>query len=118
MEKNRQKGVSLLITLLVMSALLSIAIGLSGLSIGEIQLARESPSSLVAFYAAESGVEWAMYQDRANGMASQSYSDYNFCLNPSVGICYSVTASGTSPTRSIQSKGSFRNTVRSIESTY
>lgn len=118
MKTKKQKGVSLLITILIMSAVLSIAIGLSSLSAGEIRLGRQSPDSLIAFYAAESGVEWAMYEDRANGRASQSYSDYNFCLDVYNNICYSVSAITGAVGRRIKSDGSYKTTVRSVESTY
>ena len=123
MKKNNQKGISLLITLLIMTAILSITIGIANLSIGEIQLSRESPYSLVAFYAAESGVEWAMFQDRANGMASQSYGNppnppISYCLDSYNNICYKVSASGASPSRTITSDGSYKTTVRSVESIY
>ena len=99
MKKNNQKGISLLLTILIMAAILSIAIGISLLSLGEIKIARESPKSLIAYYAAESGVEWAMYEDRVNGRDSESYYSGKVCLDSNNEICYSVTVEGTSPTR-------------------
>lgn len=118
MKKNNQRGISLLLTILIMAAIFSIAIAVSILSLGEIKISRESTRSLTAYYAAESGVEWAMYEDRVIGKYPQTYSSGRICLDPDDEICYSVDASGTSPSRKIKSDGSYKTTVRSIESTY
>jgi len=118
MKKHNQKGVSLLLTLLIMAAIIAIAIGVSRLSTQEIKISRESSTSMIAYYAADSGVEWAMYEDRANGMASQSYSNYNFCLDTDTGICYNVGASGTSPNRIITANGSYQGVTRAVQLTY
>lgn len=118
MTKHDRKGVSLLLTLLIMAAIIAIAIGVSRLSTQEIKISRESPTSMIAYYAAESGVEWAMYEDRINGMASQSYSNYNFCLDIGNSVCYVVGASGTSPNRTITANGSYKGVVRAIQLTY
>jgi len=115
MKKNNQKGVSLLITLLIMAAILAIALGISKLSLGEIKISRDAPKSLIAYYAGESGVEWALYEDRVNGRASEDYSSSN-CIETD--ICYSLNASGTSPGRTIVSNGSYKNITRAIELTY
>jgi len=70
MKKNNQKGVSLLFTLLIMAALLAITIGVTRLSLGEIKLIRDIPNSLIAYYAADSGIERALYEERISGSAS------------------------------------------------
>ena len=73
MVKNNQKGISLLITLLIMSALLSIAFGLSVLSLGEVKLSRDETKSLTSYYAAEAGVECQMFNDRLSGEAVSQF---------------------------------------------
>jgi len=118
MKKHNQRGISLFLTLLIMSAILTIAIGISSINIGEIKITRESPRSLVAFYAGETGVERALYEDRANGMATQSYSFNGICLDSENKICYSVTVAGTTPTRVITSLGSYGGMTRRVEATY
>jgi hypothetical protein len=118
MKKHNQKGVSLLLTLLIMSAILTIAIGISTINIGEITITRESPHSLVAFYAGETGVERALYEDRVNSMATHSYQFDDICLDPENEICYSVTVAGATPTRVITSIGSYKGVERRVEATY
>ena len=66
MKINNQKGVSLLLTILIMAALLAIAIGVTRLSLGEIKLIRDIPNSLIAYYAADSGIERALYEERVS----------------------------------------------------
>jgi Tfp pilus assembly protein PilX len=115
MKKHNQKGVSLLITLLIMAAILAIALGVSRLSLGEIKISRNTPNSLIAYYAAESGIERALYEDRVNGQASTDY-PFSGCIETD--ICYSGDASGVSPNRTIISNGLYQDTARSVESTY
>ncbi|MBD3282226.1 MAG: hypothetical protein GF387_01295 [Candidatus Portnoybacteria bacterium] len=114
MKKEKQKGVSLLLTLLIMAALLAVAFGLSRLSLGEIKLARDIPKSLVAFYAADSGIERAIYQDRVLG----SISNFNDCVDDSDEICYEVTTEMDGSTRVIISNGSYKDIQRAIEIRY
>lgn len=69
-HKIDNRGVSLLLTLLIMAALLAIGLGVSRLSVGEIKITREVPKSIIAYYAAEAGVERAIYEERVGGGAS------------------------------------------------
>ena len=109
------KGASLLLTFLIMAALLSIAIGVSRLSLGEIKLGRNIPNSLVAYYAAESGIEQALYRDRAQGQQT----NFTDCLDaPQNEICYEVTVELNGEIRTIKSNGSYKNTRRTIEIIY
>jgi len=64
-----KKGVSLLLTLLIMAVLLAIAFGVSRLTLGEIKLGRDISKSFIAYYAAEAGTEWAIYKQRIGGGA-------------------------------------------------
>lgn len=105
-----QKGVSLLLTILVMAALLSIAIGLARLTLGEIKLVRDIPVSLVAYYAAETGVEEALFQEWQTPEGAHSSSD---CLANN--SCYVVSVERTGSSVKVTSVGSYQNTKRSIE---
>ena len=109
--KNKQRGVSLLLTILIMAAVLSIALGLSKLSLGEIKISRDMGKSLIAYYAAEAGVECQMYVDRVGGLDCG-----HVCLTPD--ICFDVIAEGASPNRTIESKSSYQGTTRAVELTY
>lgn len=115
MKKNNKNGYALLLTLLVMSAILSIAIGLSRLGLGEIRLSRDNSVSLVAYYAAETGVECQMFADRIGGVTCGT-AEVPMCLSPD--ICVETISTGISPGRTIQSTGSYRDVRRAIELTY
>ncbi len=116
MKKNNQKGVSLLLTIFVMAALLVIALGVSRLSLGETRIARLSSQTLSAFYAAEAGMELALYLDRRGDPLPLGVTHY---LDSNNQISYViVSASGESPSRVIQVKGNYRNTSRALELTY
>ena len=112
---NNQKGSSLLLTVLIMAAIVSIAIGVSRLSLREIVLTRDVSKSLIAYYAAEAGIEAAIFYDRSvvGGDSSFTLSD---CLNSDT--CYEVEASGISPNRTIRSRGTYQDIERAVELTF
>ena len=103
--------------MLVMSAVLAIAMGISKLSLGEIKISRELPKSFVAYYAAEAGVEEGLYRDLVLAIPQGTASSFEGYLNQNT--TYSVTFAGTSPTRTIISSGFYKQeTARAVELTY
>jgi len=115
MKKNNHKGSALLLTLLIIAAVLSIAFGVSRLSLGELKLSRDTSTSLVAYYAAETGVECEMFADRVNP-TFECGRVAPMCL--SAGICVETAVEGVSPSRVIQATGSYKDVRRAIELTY
>ena len=106
-----------MLTVLIMAAVLAIALGISKLSLGEIKIARELLQSLIAYYAAETGIEQGLYADLITAVPHGTA--VNFSGTLSDGVTYEVLFSGTSPSRTIQSNGSYQNkTSRAIELTY
>lgn len=69
MKIANQKGVSLLLTLLITAVILVIAFGVSRLTLGEIKLTRDISKSIIAYYGADSGIERAVYEERVGGGA-------------------------------------------------
>ncbi len=113
MKKNNQQGSSLLITLLIIAALLSIAFGVSKLGIGETKYSRDIGKTLIAYYVADSGAECQMFADRLGEPDCASA-----CLDVESEICYEVTVSGDYTNRTIKSIGSYQDIKRAIELTY
>lgn len=108
---NSQKGISLVITFLIMSTMLGIVIGVSSLLFKEIKLLGSIGNAIPAFYAAESGLEKTLYlikrQPRCANCAD-SYTD-------SVGqATYTVSVTIRNGTASIQSQGFYRGTSRTV----
>ncbi|GAI23960.1 unnamed protein product [marine sediment metagenome] len=112
MKISNQKGVSLLLTILIMAALLAIAIGVTRLSLGEIKLIRDIPNSLIAYYAADSGIERALYEERIGGGAA----DQADCsVNLDNDSKYGVNVSQIGETVVIKSTGCYKDIRRAIE---
>ena len=114
MLQKTKKGSSLLMTLLIIAALLSIALGLSKLAVGEAKLSRDVTKSLIAYYAADSGGECQMYADRFLAGVDCGV----VCI--SADVCFD--ASGTDASlpyyRIITSKGTYQDTQRAVELKY
>jgi len=70
--KNNQKGVVLYMTVVMMSILLSVILGLSTSIIGGLQLIVMIEDSIKSFYAADAGIEKALYNINSGNCVSFS----------------------------------------------
>jgi hypothetical protein len=59
-----QKGVSLIISFFIMVIIVAIVLAITTLLYNEIKMIRNIGNSVVAFYAADSGIEKVLYYDR------------------------------------------------------
>ena len=64
MFKNSEKGVSLIITFFILVIVLAVVLSISVILYSEIKIIRNIGDSVVAFYAADAGVEKTLYYDR------------------------------------------------------
>jgi len=125
---NSKKGFVLLFTILVSSIVLLIALGISGISYREIILSSESRDGGIAFFAADSGIECALYAlNKTNAVApgedgtwiiNQTFScngvtigsaenlSQGFLVGPSDNNCTRVDMLGFGSRPVIESKGS------------
>ncbi|OGZ12019.1 MAG: hypothetical protein A2942_02225 [Candidatus Lloydbacteria bacterium RIFCSPLOWO2_01_FULL_50_20] len=88
-SKRKNGGYILLLTLLVISILLAVSTGISGISIREIVLSSFLRDSAKAFSAADRGAECALFWDRSvpqNGMP------YTIFATGTVGILYDYSS--------------------------
>ena len=67
-EFKPQKGVALYLALLIMAILLSIGLALSVILMGQMRMIRGMGDSVIAFYAADTGIEKALL-NRANPLS-------------------------------------------------
>src|SRR3989344_3025445 len=65
-KKSSQHGSTLLLSLLIVMGAIAAAVSLASLVIGNIQQAKMTYYSTIAFYRAESGIEQALYSIRKN----------------------------------------------------
>ncbi|MAF59284.1 MAG: hypothetical protein QF858_03585 [Candidatus Pacebacteria bacterium] len=126
MKKYRNKGFTLLIAVLVTGLMLSIGIAIYGITSKEIVLSSIGRESQFSFYAADTGVECALYWDQKGGKFSTTTASTLTCANTTVadggGVGYevpmtfqfevarfcsivSVTKSLTHPRTKVESKG-------------
>ena len=64
MNRKSEKGITLLLVVVLLSAILSIGVGIFNIVFGELMIATELADSFRALYAADQGIEWTLYRDR------------------------------------------------------
>ena len=111
-----QKGTSLYLAVAIMTILLAIALGISSIFLGQVKVIRGLGYSVIAFYAADAGIERILLnRDAPLDIPSTLLSN---------GSVYqvSVTAGGvgscTAQYYCIKSIGSYKETSRAIEISY
>ena len=110
-SKILEKGVAIYLAIIIMSILLSIGLGLTVTIISQLKLTRNISDSLVAFYAADTGIEDGVYDVRQNGGGKGS----NFEDFLGLDCGYKVRETGASDQTVWESKGSCKGEVRAIK---
>ncbi len=116
---NKESGISLLLAILILALILGVALGLNTILLQQIRMTREMGNSVVALYAADTGIEEAlMVRDNPSSSCTQD----SQCLLG--GATYYLSISPTSPPDCvaldycIKSVGIFKGTRRGIEIDY
>lgn len=115
MAENSQRGISLYLALMIMSAILALALGISAISFGQARIAKEMGDSVFSFYAAESGIERVLFELSRGGEVGQNYTS---TFENGASYSADVIAPGDScPALNlcIKSVGSYKNTKRAIQ---
>lgn len=84
MKKNQQKGVSLIITFLIVVVLLTIVLGMAIFFLSQVNIIANTGNSLSAFFAADTGVEKTLYLNKISPQTGSVAIAAGFC-----GICSS-----------------------------
>ena len=119
MQHLSQKGVSLYLALMIMSVLLALALGISSIFLGQAQTLRQMGYSVVAFYAADTGIEEVLVNRAA---PSSTCTDVSPCALGN-GADYFLTITAAGPNCSaynycIKSIGEYQGVKRAIEISY
>ncbi|QQG45686.1 MAG: hypothetical protein HYW89_02075 [Candidatus Sungiibacteriota bacterium] len=64
MKSLHKNGITLLLVVVLLSAIFSISLGIFNVVFGELRLSGEIADSFTAFYAADQGIEKILYRDR------------------------------------------------------
>jgi len=116
---QRGRGVSLYLALMVMSILLAVALGISGIFLGQTKTFREMGYSVIALYAADTGIEEVLLS-RANPVSScieaspcelDNGAEYYLDIRPAGLDC-------AAPYYCIKSIGAYKEVKRAIEISY
>ncbi len=105
-NKN-QSGIALLLTMIILSASMLIAMLIATIVVVQFKLSTDVNNSTIAIYAADSGVEWQLYQIR-NGSSVPAPTMSN-------GASISTTIIGAYPNFTIKSLGTYKEVRRQFE---
>jgi len=125
--------VALYLALMVMGVLLALALGISAILLSQTKVIKEMGNSVIAFYAANTGIERALYIDRSICSSYELIADRVNCLKNEVsnipsgdlkldnGAQYELVVDaggeGTCPsgkTYCVKSSGIYKETKRAI----
>ena len=114
-----QSGIALYLAIVIMTILLAIGLSISTIFLSQIKTTKEMGYSVIAFYAADTGIEKALTQ-RSDPTPLNNYSA-TLSNGASYTLSVSSGGSGTCPATNsycIKSIGSYQETRRAIEITY
>ena len=112
--KHSQKGISLMFAIFILTFTLGIALGTATILVRQIKIMREIGYSTIAFFAADSGIEKVLYEDRVSPVAD----GYNTTVTFDNGAEYTVNVTKSGGDTTITSKGTYKSTKRAIEIQY
>jgi len=113
MNKLFQKGsIAIVLSVLMLSVVLVISAGIYNLMIQQIRASSQIGQSMVAIYAAESGIERCYFDYRIDGANSCPYFDVSLDTIANATYTFIPAFDGSSPIISI---GSYKETNRRIE---
>ena len=123
LQTNNQEGIAILLSVLILSAMLAIALGTSSIILRELRFARESNFYVRAFFAADSGIEKILTLRDDPLSFSECTSPASPCALSNGAEYWIVVTPSSSPTCAadnycIESIGRYQGTRRAIEVNY
>jgi len=113
-QQNRKRGVSLYLTILILSILLSSVLTLSGILANQMRIIFNLGDAVTAFSAADAGVEQALYNIRRLEVPGDTGFPINFANGATVDITVTIMPTETI----IKSIGAYNDIQRAIEVRY
>lgn len=129
MDRNGEKfesGAALVLSVLVLWMLLAIAFGIATLFIGELRISGDVSASVIALYAADTGMECLLFENRlirptACGIATTALCDPSLVPDAALlnmAVYAKMKEVKTGSICEIQTTGTFRETNRGLEVRY
>lgn len=113
-----QEGVSLYLTMVILSVLMAVILTMISMAVSQIKVIHTLSDSIIAFYAADSGIErilYAVFQEGYEPQKNTCPPAYSSTLEN--GAFYEVCVSDKSDS-TIFSTGTYKKTKRRIEITF
>src|SRR3989344_3551759 len=108
MFKNNERGVTLYMALLILSAVMAMSAAVIALMKGEFKISGDIQKSMMAIYAADSGLEISLYKTRKDaqgdiagvdcgtwGLALPALSSCNISISGTSGALVTIDSTGT-----------------------
>lgn len=114
---NTKSGISIYLAVIITAVLFAIVFGLNAILLGQIKTIRNIGYSVNAFYAAETGAEKALYDNKNIEPVSYSYSG-SLDNGASYSVLLLLANEGDCPEDSsycLLSTGSFGSTTRAVQ---
>ena len=130
MPKDYQRGVSIYLAVALMAVILSIALGAGAILVGQVKTIGSMGRSVAAFYAADAGIERAVYAIRKGSPAYSPGTSSRLCgagnyfgdtCRLDNGAAYEIEdnsapdCGGAGVDVCIKSKGEYKKAVRTME---
>ena len=112
MNYYSQKGVSLYFAVVITTILLAIVLGLTTILVSQLKIIRGMGDSVVAFFAADRGMERTLYNIYGQGKlatSTETWNDHRYETTISIKVVMGVTSTVVS------SMGKYKETRRAIE---
>lgn len=93
--------------MVVLSAILSVSVGIFNIIIGQLYISGEISDSFIALYAADEGIEKTLYRDRVHPSCIST----SCSVGPIVtlaGSCYTIIYTRSGPNTSVKGVGQYR----------
>lgn len=118
---KKQKGVILLMTLMILSGILVVTLAAADIIFAGIKMNRLVGYSNLAFFAAETGMERSLWEARKNSYTLPASNQSNVFPSGSSldnGSSYQVNFASSTPNVTFTSIGGYRGVKRSVQTTY
>ena len=108
--RDKRSGITLLLVIILLSAIMSISLGIFNIVMGELRISGEISDSFIAFYAADQGIERVLYLDRNARTICGTPGQNCFTESGEVesGGCYTARVSRIASTTDIVVAGQYR----------
>lgn len=111
-SRKNEQGISLFFTLIILAVLLSISLGISVIFLQQAQILKNIGNSVIAFYAADTGIERALREGTSTADTLSNGAAYNAIrINKGDSGCLSAID------YCVQSVGIYKETRRAIQIT-